>query len=74
MRTQVTRVPKLLADPQRPSSWELEIKIGEEWVTMTFSSESRARNQYNQLRSLGVYADSWITSIRLREVYSSHAI
>jgi hypothetical protein len=74
MRTRVTTIPKLLTDPVRPSSWEIKINLGrEEWVLMIFSEERRARNQYNQLRSSGIYAESWITEIELREIYPSHA-
>ena len=73
MRTRVTTIPKLLTDPVRPSSWEIKINFGTEWVLMIFSDERRARNQYNQLRSSGIYAESWITEIELREIYPSHA-
>lgn len=73
MRTRVTTIPKLLTDPVRPSSWEIKINFGREWVLMTFSDERRARSQYNQLRTTGVYAETWITDIELREIYPSHA-
>jgi hypothetical protein len=73
MRTRVTTIPKLLTDPVRPSSWEIKINFDTEWVLMIFSDERRARSQYNQLRTTGIYAETWITDIELREIYPSHA-
>lgn len=68
MKTKITAIPKLLVDPVKPATWQLNVKTKYEWITMTFSAGATAKKTYDQIKSQGTFSGQWITEIELKEV------
>ena len=68
MKTLRKTTPMLLADNEALKVFRIHIKLSNDRrVLMEFNDRRLAQLQYNQIRNLGIYIDTWVESIEYEE-------
>ena len=61
--------PLLLENADTPKIWRISITTSNRrWAKMDFGDRQTADNEYNRIRSLGVFGGSWLQDITLESV------
>jgi hypothetical protein len=57
-----------LLDNTQPKKYVIFLTVGNDIVEMTFTNRSMAQEEYNRIKSQGIYAGRWIIHIQFDEV------
>jgi hypothetical protein len=60
--------PAILRDPDAVKIYQVTVDLGNErWAELNYSEKTWATEEYNRIKSQGIYCGTWIKSITLNE-------
>ena len=61
--------PTLLDNPTTPKEYQVRIRLrGDNWVEMRSPVKQIMLDEYNRIRSQGIYGGSWVEGIEMVEL------
>jgi hypothetical protein len=70
MAQSMKQKPALL-DNTQPKKYNIFLTVGNDIVEMTFTDKTMAQDEYNRIKSAGIYAGRWIKHIQFDEIVMS---
>ena len=71
MKSKIKQTPALLGNPEQANTWQIHIKTKNDWCEMRFSNKTQANEEYQRIKTMGIFCGQWVTEIILEEVYAS---
>lgn len=69
MKTNNKIPPRILQSPDQPRVYQIKIHCRNGlWADLRYSSQEVARQEYDRIRGVGIFAASWIETIEIGEI------